>query len=120
MARILEAEGWGPLCRDHQTADDAPSKPHPAMALQAIAAIGAEPGDTVVIGDTTFDIEMARAAGLRAIGVNWGHHGPELLRAAGAARIIYSFDEIWTHEGGGRSTGARHWTRPRRGSTSSP
>ncbi|WP_460451674.1 HAD-IA family hydrolase [Alsobacter sp. SYSU BS001988] len=94
VARILEAEGWGPLFATVQTADDAPSKPHPAMALQALAAIGAEPGDAVVIGDTTFDVEMARAAGLRAIGVDWGHHGPDLLRAAGAERVISSFDEL--------------------------
>jgi phosphoglycolate phosphatase len=92
--RILEAEGWGRLFATVQTADDAPSKPHPAMVLQALAEIGARPGEAVVIGDTTFDIEMARAAGVRAIGVDWGHHRPDLLLAAGAERIISSFDEL--------------------------
>lgn len=69
------------------TADDAASKPAPDMVLQAIAATGAEAADTVVIGDTVFDIEMARSAGAAAIGVAWGYHPPADLTAAGAAAI---------------------------------
>ena len=49
---------------------------------------GALPGDTVVIGDTTYDIEMARAAGAAAIGVAWGYHPVAELRAAGAHDVI--------------------------------
>ena len=55
-----------------KTADDAPSKPHPGMVLEAMREAGAVPGDTVVIGDTSYDIEMARAAGASAIGVELG------------------------------------------------
>lgn len=69
------------------TADDAASKPSPDMVLQAIAATGAEAADTVVIGDTVFDIEMAVSAGACAIGVAWGYHPPADLTAAGAAAI---------------------------------
>lgn len=62
-----------------QTAEDAPSKPHPAMIEQAMAAVGVSPRDTVMIGDTTYDIDMAHAAGVAAIGVSWGYHPPDAL-----------------------------------------
>lgn len=77
-----------------KTADDAPSKPHPAMALDAMREIGVAPADTVVIGDTVFDIEMARAARIAAIGVAWGYHTPQSLADAGAFRIIAHFGEL--------------------------
>ena len=65
-----------------QTADDAPGKPHPGMLEQAMAHVGASSTDTVMIGDTTFDMEMAANAGVRALGVAWGYHGVDALRAA--------------------------------------
>ncbi len=95
VARILDGQGWAPLLETIQTADDAPSKPHPGMVLQAMADAGVAPEATFVIGDTTFDLEMARAAGVTGIGVSWGHHSTEALVAAGASRIIESFDELW-------------------------
>jgi len=77
-----------------KTADDAPSKPHPGMILEAMREAGAEPHDTVMIGDTTYDMEMARAAGVRAIGVNWGYHHPERLRASGADTVLSGYAEL--------------------------
>ena len=70
-----------------QTADRHPSKPHPAMLEAAMAEAGAAPGETVMIGDTTYDIEMARAAGVRALGVGWGYPAPDELLAAGAEAV---------------------------------
>jgi phosphoglycolate phosphatase len=67
-----------------QTADRHPSKPHPGMALAAIAEAGVAAGNSVVIGDTSFDIGMARAAGAGAIGAGWGYHEADELAAAGA------------------------------------
>ncbi len=82
-----------------QTADDAPSKPHPGMVHQAMAETGADPADTVVIGDTTYDMEMARAAGATAIGVGWGYHAADLLPGAGAETVLDHFDDLlpWLH-----------------------
>ena len=77
-----------------QTADDAPSKPHPAMVHQAMAATGVDARDTVLIGDTSFDMVMARAAGAGAIGVSWGYHAPELLRQSGAQWLVDDADEL--------------------------
>ena len=74
-----------------QTSDDAPSKPHPAMVEQAMAATGAAPETTVVVGDTSFDMAMARAAGAAAIGVSWGYHPPGELRDAGAQAVLEDF-----------------------------
>jgi len=70
-----------------QTADRHPSKPHPAMLEMAMAEAGARPADTVMIGDTEYDIAMAVAAGTRAIGVAWGYHTPAELLAAGAEAV---------------------------------
>ncbi len=47
-----------------------------------------------MLGDTTYDIEMARAAGVAAIGVSWGYHRPEALAGAGATQVIDCFDDL--------------------------
>ena len=70
-----------------QTSDRHPSKPHPSMLETAMAEAGALPADTVMIGDTVYDIEMALAAGCRAIGVAWGYHEAAELLAAGAEAV---------------------------------
>src|SRR5690606_39002992 len=70
-----------------QTADRHPSKPNPAMLQQAMAEAGAAAADTVMIGDTVYDIDMARAAGCRSIGVAGGYHEPAELLAAGAEAV---------------------------------
>lgn len=65
-----------------QVADDHPSKPHPAMLFAALDAAGVEPEKAVMIGDTSYDMDMAEAAGIRGIGVTWGYHPAEALSAA--------------------------------------
>ncbi len=94
IARALERTGLRRHFVAWRTADDAPGKPHPGMLEQVMAEVGAEPGATVVVGDTTFDIEMARNAGAGAIGVAWGYHPPAELAAAGADRVIDRFDQL--------------------------
>lgn len=77
-----------------KTADDGPGKPHPHMLLEAMEESGADADSTLMIGDTIFDIEMARHAKVRSIGVSWGYHDPHELQEAGAAAVIDSFDEL--------------------------
>ncbi|MGI8930919.1 MAG: HAD-IA family hydrolase [Sphingomicrobium sp.] len=77
-----------------QTADRHPSKPHPAMALAAMAEAEAEPGETVLIGDTGWDMGCARSAGVGAIGVGWGYHVPEELIAGGAHAVAMTPGEV--------------------------
>ena len=96
VAPALQALRWNELFRTIQAADMAPSKPHPAMLLQALAATGVEAKDAIFIGDTTFDMQMAQAAGLRSMGVSWGYHQAERLLAAGAHYVAQSVDELRT------------------------
>ncbi|NIJ08310.1 phosphoglycolate phosphatase [Sphingomonas vulcanisoli] len=84
---ILEAHGLHPRFVTLQTADRHPSKPHPSMLHQAMADAGAAPETTAMIGDTSYDMEMAKAAGAAAIGVAWGYHSADLLREAGADAV---------------------------------
>ena len=70
-----------------QTADRHPSKPHPSMIEEAMADAFAAPQSTVMIGDTHYDIEMAKSAGVRAIGVAWGYHDAAELYEAGADAV---------------------------------
>jgi phosphoglycolate phosphatase len=85
-----------------KTADDAPSKPDPGMVIAAMREAGVAAADTVVVGDTVYDIAMARAAGAKAIGVTWGYHARAALSEAGAAAVIEDFaalvptlDSLW-------------------------
>ncbi|MEM0909170.1 MAG: HAD-IA family hydrolase, partial [Pseudomonadota bacterium] len=94
LNRILESHQLKGRFVTTVTADEAASKPAPEMVEIALKASGAERAKTVVIGDSTFDIVMARAAGVRAIGVSWGYQSPEELRAAGAHAIAERMDEI--------------------------
>jgi len=96
IAPALQTLRWAEFFRTVQAADTAPSKPHPAMLLQALAATGVEAKDAVFIGDTIFDMQMAEAAHLRSIGVAWGHHGADRLQAAGAHHVAKTVDELRT------------------------
>lgn len=77
-----------------QTADRHPSKPHPGMLQAALDEVLADPAEAVMIGDTDFDMAMARAAGVRAIGVAWGYHDPAELDAAGAEFVAATPAEL--------------------------
>jgi len=90
----LERHDLSELFVTLKTSDDGPGKPHPEILLRAMADVGAEPEETVVIGDTSYDMEMAGNAGVSALGVAWGYHGAEELRASGAAHVIDTFPDL--------------------------
>lgn len=77
-----------------QTADRHPGKPHPAMLIAALDECGVNPCQAVMIGDTRYDIDMAHAAGVAGIGVSWGYHPPDLLRAAGALSVADAAEDL--------------------------
>ena len=87
LEHCLATHGLSARFATLQTADHHPSKPHPAMVLAALAETGANPADCVMIGDTVFDIAMAGAAGVRALGVDWGYHTAAELLDAGAEAV---------------------------------
>ncbi|MGQ0677527.1 MAG: HAD-IA family hydrolase [Rhodospirillales bacterium] len=75
-------------------ADDGPGKPDPWMVRSALDELGLAPADAAVVGDTSFDMMMARNAGVVGIGVGWGYHPEPDLVAAGAAEVVPSFDAL--------------------------
>lgn len=87
LRHCLERHGIHARFVSLQTADRHPSKPDPSMVLQAIADAGARPQKTLVIGDTAYDMGMARAAGAAALGAGWGYHDDAELLAGGAHSI---------------------------------
>jgi phosphoglycolate phosphatase len=82
-----------------QTADDHPSKPHPSMVATALGETGVRPERAVMIGDSTYDITMARSAGVRALGVSWGYHAPVDLVAAGAHVLVERYEDVFPAAG---------------------
>ena len=90
LKHCLESHGLGGRFVTLQTADRNPSKPHPAMALAAMSEAGAEPGQTIFVGDTGWDMGCARGAGVGAIGAGWGYHEVEELTAEGAHGVAKS------------------------------
>ena len=94
LKHCLEANNVHARFVSLQTADRHPSKPHPSMALQAMTDAGVSPGNTVVIGDTSFDMGMAVVAGACGIGAAWGYHEREELLAAGAACVASHPGEV--------------------------
>ena len=87
LAACLATHGIADLFVSLQTADRHPSKPHPAMLEAALFEAGALPAQAVMIGDTSFDMLMARSARVAAIGVSWGYHAPAELLASGALSV---------------------------------
>ncbi len=89
---LLDAHELRPYFVTQHCEDDHPSKPHPSMVSAAMGDAGVEPADTVVIGDTSFDMEMARAAGAGFIGVSWGYH--DRARLAGADAVVDTPEDL--------------------------
>ncbi len=94
LARVLEEHGLGHLFVSLQTADNHPSKPNPSMMHTAIAETGSHIEAAVMVGDTSFDMMMAKNAGCKSVGVAWGYHSVEDLNKAGANHVVSSFFDI--------------------------
>ena len=91
---IVARHGWQGLFDTVQSADDAPSKPHPGMIERAMAETGASPARTAMVGDSSFDIEMAVAAGVVPVAVSWGFQPVERLVGLGARHVLREFREL--------------------------
>ena len=95
LKHAMDGHGWRDVFTFPQTADDARSKPHPEMVLTCMDRHGVNAARTVMVGDTSFDMEMGRNAGTHNIGVDWGYHPPEELTATGAKCIVSSMDDLF-------------------------
>lgn len=92
LNKLVDAHNLGGMFDTLQCADDHPSKPHPAMLNAACDALGVPPQSAVMIGDTSFDMDMAQAAKTRSIGVGWGYHPKQALMQAD--HVIEDFSEL--------------------------
>jgi len=77
-----------------RTADCCPSKPHPAMAEECMQELGVDAAHTSLVGDAHFDIRMAKAAGIRPLGVAFGMDSGQVLLDEGAQAVIKEFDAL--------------------------
>ncbi len=91
---LFDERGWHGRFATVQTSDGHPSKPHPAMVLKALAETGMAPADALMIGDTSYDMAMGAAAGVRTLGVTWGYHTRDQLIASGAERLVESYEDL--------------------------
>ena len=92
--RVLELHQIKGLFTSIHTPDTNQAKPSPDMIMDAMGIVDVPPDRTVMIGDTTHDMEMSVAAGVKALGVDWGYHQPQELREAGADIIVSDFEKM--------------------------
>ncbi|AJD41366.1 HAD-IA family hydrolase [Rhizobium sp. SEMIA 4085] len=97
LVNVLETHGFAPHFIVSRTADDCPSKPHPAMVTECCDEAGMKAADAIVIGDAVYDMQMAKAAGAKAIGVSWGYASVDDLIAAGADTVAYHPNDVLDH-----------------------
>ncbi|WP_380056582.1 HAD-IA family hydrolase [Falsihalocynthiibacter sp. SS001] len=91
---ILNGHGISDMFLTKQVADDHPSKPNPSMIFRALEETGVAAENAIMIGDTSYDMDMARAAGVGRVGVNWGYHSQDDLVKSGAEVILHSYEEL--------------------------
>lgn len=82
------------LIRASRTADETRSKPDPLMLTELLAQARLEPHEALMVGDTEFDVAMATAIGMPAIGVTCGVHAPQRLRQAGARALLENVADL--------------------------
>ncbi len=89
--RAVELHG---VFDDSRTADETAGKPNPAMLHQLMQALGATPERTLMIGDTTHDLQMAAYAGCASVGVSYGAHEPDAFHALGPRYVAHSVRDL--------------------------
>lgn len=94
LDRALKVSGLGPHFHSSRCADECFSKPHPQMLEELMAELAVAPERTVMIGDTTHDLQMARNAGVDALAVSYGAHEPEVLLAHGPLETFSRLEDL--------------------------
>jgi phosphoglycolate phosphatase len=102
LDRALEATGVKPLFAASRCADETHPKPDPAMLLELMQALAVDAGAMLMIGDTSHDMQMARAAGVDGLAVTYGAHAEgELLACAsrGCVASVPALERWLSHNG---------------------
>jgi phosphoglycolate phosphatase len=94
LERSLEATGVRGLFAASRCADETTPKPHPAMLFELMRELNAEADAVLMIGDTSHDMEMARAAGVDGLAVTYGAHPEHTLLSCGPRGCVASVAEL--------------------------
>ncbi len=96
LDRELAHTDLGALFVASRCADEAFSKPHPRMLEDILDRTGLEASQAIMVGDTTYDLVMARSAGVDGLAVSYGVHAREELLALAPIACCDSFQEVYT------------------------
>ncbi len=94
LDRVLDSTGFRPFFTVTRSADETRSKPHPQMLHEVMDFCGVEPADTLMIGDTEYDLEMARHAGATPLAVSYGVHAVDRLQRHAPAGVLDDIREL--------------------------
>lgn len=94
LQRVWQTHAVGHYFHASRCVDETHSKPHPAMVRELLAELSVDPGEALMIGDTSFDLDMARSAGVDAVGVRFGAHPPARLAASDPMTLIDELHEL--------------------------
>ena len=94
LERSLAATGVRPLFAASRCADETAPKPHPAMLLELMDECTVQAGAVLMVGDTSHDMEMARAAGVDGLAVTYGAHPERELRSCGPRGCVASVEAL--------------------------
>jgi phosphoglycolate phosphatase len=102
LDRAFATSGLRDYFHASRCADECHSKPHPQMLDELMAELGVSPGLTLMIGDTTHDLEMARNAGVGALAVSYGAHPRDVLEELSPLHCAASTAELaeWLRQHG--------------------
>jgi len=96
LDKVLNATGLGELFVSTRCADECHSKPHPQMILELMDFVGVNGKDTIMIGDTEFDLLMAHNAGADSLGITHGAHAESKLKACDPKAIVHDLHQVQT------------------------
>lgn len=94
LDRVLKSNGWLDYFDITRAADETASKPDPLMLHEILAHCRVEPQRALMIGDSSFDLQMARNAGMDSVAVGCGAQSLDSLREFGPRLAIDSFPEL--------------------------
>ncbi len=94
LDEVLRTEELHGVFDGSRTSDETAGKPHPRMLNELMREFGAEPGRTLMIGDTTHDLQMARNAGCASVGVSYGAHEPDEFHQLGPLHVAHSMRDL--------------------------
>jgi phosphoglycolate phosphatase len=96
LDEVLHTEALQGVFAGSRTADETAGKPHPRMLVELMREFGVAPERTLMIGDTTHDLQMALNAGCASVGVSYGAHEPSAFHVLRPLHVAHSVKDLHT------------------------